>query len=364
MNITTEFGKEAPKQIGDYAQDKELELLAQGNIEEAKKWSEGGIYRVALHTAMGLLATGTIEGTLSTGAIAGVAPKLNDIQAKLTEKLIEQGLDTSTAKSISQSALSLALAGIGTSTGLDTSSTAYAVNTDVNNGQLHKNKGEDWIIEELYKRQDGNKKWSREQIANALRAANFRKGDFYENADSHNVVPSNRPDLGYDTLVGVQWNNNGAGISLNIPKVDPDLVRYIQSHAGKGDFASYQYTWNNNRIVGNQQTSSVPRATGVQAPTYPQSALERYNNTTKASNINISGARTTNSYTKEEVAYLDSVAKRMTEGTTFTVGVGGEVVSGVGFNQSGGMLEILQGKCVPLPVVVFSLVLDWVVLLT
>lgn len=34
--ITTEFGREAPKRIGDYAQTKELELLAQGNIEEAK----------------------------------------------------------------------------------------------------------------------------------------------------------------------------------------------------------------------------------------------------------------------------------------------------------------------------------------
>ncbi|SPX85204.1 hemagglutinin repeat-containing protein [Moraxella ovis] len=135
--ITTEFGREAPKQIGDYAQDKELKLLAQGNTQEAKKWAEGGVYRVALHTAAGLLAIGTIEGTLSTGAVAGIAPKLNDIQDKLTEKLTEQGFEKETAESISNSALTLLIMGAGTSTGLDTSSTAYAVNMDVNNRWLH-----------------------------------------------------------------------------------------------------------------------------------------------------------------------------------------------------------------------------------
>ncbi|OAV01459.1 MULTISPECIES: hypothetical protein [Moraxella] len=230
----------------------------QNTIKEIDKWSEGGIYRVALHTAVAALATGTVEGAVTTGAVAGVAPRLNEIQDKLTEKLIEQGLDKNTAESMSNSVLSLAIAGVGAGTGLDTSSTAYAVNADAFNRQLHANKGEAWVIEELYKRQGGNKKWSKEQIANALRAANFKKGNFYESADSHNAAPSNRPDLGYDTLVGVQWNNHGTGISLNIPKVDPNLVGYIQSHTGKGDFASYQYTWNNNRIVGNQQPLPTP----------------------------------------------------------------------------------------------------------
>ena len=44
VTITTEFGREIPKQIGDYAQAKEIELLAQGNIEEAQKWAEGGVF--------------------------------------------------------------------------------------------------------------------------------------------------------------------------------------------------------------------------------------------------------------------------------------------------------------------------------
>ena len=137
VTITTEFGREIPKQIGDYAQAKEIELLAQGNIEEAKKWAEGGVYRVALHTAMGALATGTAEGAFTAGAAASAAPKLNHLQAKLKQKLNEQGLESDVAEMISQSVLNLTLAGVGASAGLDTGSTVYALNTDVNNRQLH-----------------------------------------------------------------------------------------------------------------------------------------------------------------------------------------------------------------------------------
>ena len=345
VTITTEFGREIPKQIGDYAQTKEIELLAQGNIEEAKKWAEGGVYRIALHIAMGALATGTVEGVFTAGAAASAAPKLNHLQAKLKQKLNEQGLESDTAEMISQSVLNLTLAGIGASAGLDTGSTVYGLNTDVNNWQLHANKGKNWVVEELYKRQGGNKKWSRAQIANALRAANFKKGNFYESADSHNAVSSNRPDLSYDNLVGVKWNNNGTGISLSIPKVDPNLVRYIQSHTGKGDFVSYQYTWNNNRIVGNQQPLLMPRATGVQAPTYPQSALERYNNTTKASNVNIFGARTTNSYITDSLGkYGDSVANTTLSGVNVEAEAGGTAVVILGARQATGVVFDTEGK--------------------
>ena len=70
VTITTEFGREIPKQIGDYAQAKEIELLAQDNIEEAQKWAEGGVYRVAPHTAMGALDSGSLEGAASAGGTA------------------------------------------------------------------------------------------------------------------------------------------------------------------------------------------------------------------------------------------------------------------------------------------------------
>ena len=114
--ITTEFGREIPKQIGDYAQAKEIELLAQGNIEEAKKWAEGGVYRVALHTAMGALATGTAEGAISAGGVAYSAPKID-------QYLEEQGFDKQT-----RDTTSLALsAGIGMTVDGDTASTVNNV---------------------------------------------------------------------------------------------------------------------------------------------------------------------------------------------------------------------------------------------
>ena len=37
VQITQEYGKEIPKAIGDYASNKQLELINKGNIEEAKK---------------------------------------------------------------------------------------------------------------------------------------------------------------------------------------------------------------------------------------------------------------------------------------------------------------------------------------
>ena len=273
--ITTEFGKEAPKAVAKFADKQAFKLIQnldelnnkniditsdeyQNTIKEIDKWSEGGIYRVALHTAVAALATGTAQGAVTTGGMAAAAPTIQEVSKTITQNLIDQGVSQDKAEATTNLITSLAIATVTQSAGVDASSTAMAVNADAFNRQLHANKGEAWVIEELYKRQGDNKKWSKEQIANALRAANFKKGSFYESVDSHNAVPSNRPDLGYDTLAGVQWNNHGTGISLNIPKVDPNLVGYIQSHTGKGDFASYQYTWNNNRIVGNQQPLPTP----------------------------------------------------------------------------------------------------------
>ena len=111
VTITTEFGREIPKQIGDYAQAKEIELLAQGNIEEAQKWAEGGVYRVALHTITAALATGSIEGVVSAGGVAYSIPKIDD-------HLKEQGFDKQTR----DTALLALSAGIGATAGGDTAS--------------------------------------------------------------------------------------------------------------------------------------------------------------------------------------------------------------------------------------------------
>lgn len=149
VNISAEFGREIPKAVADFSQDQindYLKQLQNPNLteeqvtalkQEAQKWAEGGVYRVALHTAMSALATGTAEGAFATGATASAAPKLNHLHAKLKHKLSEQGFKPDTAEMISQSVLNLTLAGVGTSAGLDTGSTVYVLNTDVNNRQLH-----------------------------------------------------------------------------------------------------------------------------------------------------------------------------------------------------------------------------------
>ena len=131
--ITTEFSKEAPKAVAKFADKKAFKLIQnldelnnkniditsdeyQNTIKEIDKWSEGGVYRTALHTAMGLLATGTVEGGLSAGTTAYTIPKID-------EYLKEQGFD----KEVRDTALLALSAGIGATVGGDTASTANNV---------------------------------------------------------------------------------------------------------------------------------------------------------------------------------------------------------------------------------------------
>ncbi len=80
-------------------------------IQEAKKWAEGGVYRVALHTITAVLATGSIEGVVSAGGVAYSIPKID-------QYLEEQGFD----KEVRDTALLALSAGIGATVGGDTAS--------------------------------------------------------------------------------------------------------------------------------------------------------------------------------------------------------------------------------------------------
>ncbi|RJX31787.1 MAG: hypothetical protein C4516_06495 [Oxalobacter sp.] len=97
--IVAEFGKNASKAVGDYAQTKEAELKAQADkagteaerkalMDEAKKWGEGGAYRVGLHTIVGGL-TGNVQGALGAGASAYAVP---DIAKQINAMDIPDGL--------------------------------------------------------------------------------------------------------------------------------------------------------------------------------------------------------------------------------------------------------------------------------
>ena len=134
MDVTKKFGENAPKAVADYASSQAMKLRAQGNEAEAKKWDEGGAYRIAMHTALG---TGSLEGALTTGGVATAAPLINQFEDNVTNALIEKGMSSETAKLVANGVSTLTLTGVGASTGLSTGSIGTAINVDSNNRQLH-----------------------------------------------------------------------------------------------------------------------------------------------------------------------------------------------------------------------------------
>lgn len=76
--IMQSFTQYAPKAVADYASAKASELRKEGKEEEAKKWDEGGAYRVAAHTIVGGLA-GDIAGALGAGTSAATIPAIGDM---------------------------------------------------------------------------------------------------------------------------------------------------------------------------------------------------------------------------------------------------------------------------------------------
>ena len=311
--ITQAFGQEAPKMVGDYAGQKQLELIHAGNTEEAEKWGEGGVYRVALHTATGLLTTGAVEGALTTGGVATIAPKLNEWQDKLTTKLIEKGFEKDTAESVSKFTLNLTIATAGTTAGLDTSSTAYALNADMNNRQLHpdEKKLATKLAQELKKpkyksfvRPNGQP-YTLEDVENALRWANINSTKYKEKyTDNIKVVlkeGTNANTLMYDEYGWSKPSVEGSSVvyyqHLNTAKrPNEQLISFIQAHTPKGT----KYTWDNNARIPYMPTSlpkkptttpSSPVKKVVEAPKYPQTALDRQNETIKRTGIDFNGGK-------------------------------------------------------------------------
>jgi hypothetical protein len=170
--ITQEFGKEAPKAVGDFANNRIKAIIADTTLSNAEKnaaiakWDEGGIYRVAAHTALSALGTGSVEGALTTGAAAG----------------------------------------------LDTSSTVTATNVDADNRQLHPQ--EQQLAKVLYekakkqgwKRADG-KSYTLQEIEDALRWANSSKYNEKYNDDVTIRVGNNAKGAAIDKVM----YDNGVG---------------------------------------------------------------------------------------------------------------------------------------------------------
>ncbi|TYK67491.1 hypothetical protein FSY59_27180, partial [Comamonas sp. Z3] len=80
--ITAEFGKQASKAAGTYADQRAIAARRAGNEAEAKKWDEGGEYRNALHTGIGAL-TGGLEGAVGAALSTSALPSIGESIAAL-----------------------------------------------------------------------------------------------------------------------------------------------------------------------------------------------------------------------------------------------------------------------------------------
>ena len=308
--ITKEFGKEAPKAVGDFANNRIKAIIADTTLSNAEKnaaiakWDEGGVYRVAAHTALGALGTGSVEGALTTGGVAAAAPTLNDIQAKVAKALIDKGMSADIATGTASGVISLTLLGAGSAAGLDMSSTVTAVNVDANNRQLHPKEQQlakvlyEKAKKEKWKRADG-KPYTLQEIEDALRWANTTKyGEKYN--DDVTIRVGNRAKgaaidkVMYDSGIGANfdsrlWKQTTSTKDTvtftqnfdNIKKPDTNLINFI-----KGETKSYGYSWiggvpqpYNAKTAGPTPGTAKPR--GNQAPIVTQKELDARNQAVK-----------------------------------------------------------------------------------
>lgn len=80
--ITKGFGQQAVPAAARYADKQAVDLRREGKEEEARKWDEGGEYRVGLHAVIGAL-TGGVQGAVGAAAGAAVVPTLGEAIAGL-----------------------------------------------------------------------------------------------------------------------------------------------------------------------------------------------------------------------------------------------------------------------------------------
>jgi len=263
--ITKEFGKEAPKAVAEFAKDridaikKDPTLTMDEKLAEIKKWDEGGVYRVAAHTAVGAFGTGSLEGALTTGGVAAAAPVISDLEQKMADKLVEQGMSADIAQSTANAITSVALVGTGTAAGLDASSTSMAANVDANNRQLHPQEQQlakvlyDKAKKEGWKRADG-KAYTLKEIEDALRWANSTKyGEQWTSKRTVKIHKNASKDginkAMYDHGIASDfdsrlWKTTSTGEYTtitqnfdNIKKPDANLTDFI-----KGETKSYGYS--------------------------------------------------------------------------------------------------------------------------
>ena len=176
VQITQTFSQYAPQAVANYADKQKAELTSQANKEtdpakraallaEAQQWSDGGNYRVALHTATGGLAGG-LSGAVGAGTVAAAAPLMNELQSGIEDKLTAAGVNPTVAKGASQViALTTAATTGALVSGGSLQGAAAGLNVDANNRQLHPE--EKTLAQVLAKKSGG--KYTAEQIEAQMR---------------------------------------------------------------------------------------------------------------------------------------------------------------------------------------------------
>ena len=133
--ITQAFSKEAPKAVATFSDNQARDLRKAGKEEEAKKWDEGGRYRVVLHTLAGAFSGGA-SGAAGAAVSASAAPLMNQLQDGITDALKNAGLGDTAAKGVASGIAGLTAAGVGAAVG-GAQGAATAFTVDTNNRQLH-----------------------------------------------------------------------------------------------------------------------------------------------------------------------------------------------------------------------------------
>lgn len=82
VSLTKAFSQQAVPAASRFADDQAVTLRREGKEDEARKWDEGGEYRVGLHAAVGLLSGGT-AGAAGAAAGAAVVPVVGEAIARL-----------------------------------------------------------------------------------------------------------------------------------------------------------------------------------------------------------------------------------------------------------------------------------------
>ncbi|MBB3293297.1 filamentous hemagglutinin [Mitsuaria sp. BK045] len=237
--IVAEFGAQASKEVAEQFKKQADKLRAEGKEQEAKKYEEGGEYRVAAHAVIGAM-TGDLSGALGAAASAKVADQLNSLQETLRDRLDKAGLGGEDQKNDWATALSKlasgALAtGLGAIAGGGFDGAAAGLNQDYNNRQLHPKERDK--AAELAKRSKG--KYTQEQIEDAMR--NSGNSYYKEDVTAGMVIRDPKdPNAFYDKGAPFTTGDNGKSFvqinrdntSLNSSNIDPDLAAFVRANTG------------------------------------------------------------------------------------------------------------------------------------